>query len=312
MQTPLVSVVIPTFNCADFIDTTLKSALAQHGITTEIIVVDDGSTDETISRVKAYGDRVRLVQQANQGSAVARNRGIAEARADHIAFLDADDYWHPEKLAKQWALVEAGARLVCSQFSLWHAGPKGTFEDPAAHLANCQRNGQVSPVVPDGWIYVDLLLDCIVWTTTVLAEKQLLEQVGGFDTSLRKGQDYDLWLKLSQAAPWQSVKESLALYRMHDESITRRLNPQNFEYQILTSACQKWGLANPDGRTLDRALMRDRLARSARTFADAHFHGGSRATAAKFYRLALGHRAWAPRAWLNYARATLWPNRDSR
>jgi len=148
-----------------------------------------------------------------------------------------------------------------------------------------------------------LLLDCVVWTSTVLASKDLLLQVGGFDPSLRKGQDLDLWLRLANEAPWHGVPESLALYRIHGQNITRSVNPVNFEYNILSRAYQRWGLDNRDGRSLPKALMQDKLARSARHFADAHLTAGSRDIATRFYRIALSHRPWAPRVWLNYLRA---------
>lgn len=304
---PQVSVVVPAFNSADYIDEALQSALAQQGVDIEVIVVDDGSKDDTVARVKAYGDRVRLVEQANQGSAVARNRGVAEARAAYIAFLDADDYWHPHKLARQWALAQAGKPLVYARFSLWEPDAAGRFPDAAPHLADCQAQGRVSQPPPDGWIYIDLLLDCQVWTTTVLARKDLLQKVGGFDPALRKGQDYDLWLRLAQEAEWHAVPESLALYRLHGQNITRSVKPDNFEYTILSGAVRRWGLENRDGRRLAPALMQARLARSARTFADAHFQAGSYEVAARFYRISLGHQPLAPRVWLNYARSRLLP-----
>ncbi|MCE4557572.1 glycosyltransferase family 2 protein [Roseateles cellulosilyticus] len=298
---PQISVIVPAYNSARFIDEALASALAQTGPAIEVIVVDDGSRDDTVARVRAFGDRVRLIEQANQGSAVARNRGIEAARADHVAFLDADDYWHPQKLARQWERVQAGAPLVYSRFSLWEPDATGAFPDAAPHLAACQAR-DTAPA-RSGWLYIDLLLDCEVWTSTVLARKDLLQKVGGFDPSLRKGQDYDLWLKLAHEAPWEGVSESLALYRLHTENITRTVNPTNFEYRILDGAYRRWGLQNPDGRRLPEATMRQRLARSARNFADAHLAGGSRETALDFYRIALGHEPLAPRVWLNYARA---------
>jgi len=269
-------------------------------------VIDDGSKDDTVQRVKAYGDdRVRLFEQPNQGSAVARNRGVAEARASHVAFLDADDYWHPEKLAKQWAVAQSGAPLVYACFSLWERGVDGQFPAAAAHLADSQARGLVSNPARKGWLYIDLLLDCEVWTSTVLARKDLLEKVGGFDPSLRKGQDFDLWLKLANEAEWHGVPESLALYRLHDENITRAVKPDNFEYIILSRAYKRWGLDNRDGRRLPEALMQARLARSARTFADAHFLAGSHEIAARFYKISLGHQPLSPKVWLDYARARL-------
>ena len=304
-RSPQVSVVIPSFNSAAYINEAIDSALAQTGVEVEVIVVDDGSSDDTVNCVKRYEDRVRLIEQSNQGSAVARNRGIAEARADFIAFLDADDYWHPQKLAKQWALVQGGATLVYSRFSVWEPAPTGSFPAAEAHLADCQAQGRMSKTPRSGWLYIDLLLDCEVWTSTVLARRDLLQQVGGFDAALRKGQDYDLWLKLANEVQWHGVPESLALYRMHGNNITRSINANNFEYSILSNACRRWGLENRDGRSLPPAVMQARLARSASAFADAHLQGGSKDIAARFYRISLSHQPLAFTVWLNYARARL-------
>ena len=302
---PQISIVIPSFNSGEYIDEALDSALAQTGVTTEVIVVDDGSSDDTVAKVKAYGDRVRLIEQANQGSAVARNRGVAEAQADFIAFLDADDYWHPQKLARQWAAVERGAALVYARFTLWQALPDGRFPPALAYLTDSQAAGRMSKPARHGWLYIDLLLDCEVWTSTVLARKDLLNKVGGFDVSLRKGQDYDLWLKLANEAEWHGVSESLALYRIHDQNITRSVKADNFEYRILSNAYRRWGLGNRDGRQLPSSVMQARLARSARTFADAHLAARSGSIAAAYYRVSLTHKPLAPRVWLNWLRARL-------
>ena len=306
-STPQISIVIPSFNSGEYIGEALDSALAQVGVQTEVIVVDDGSTDDTVARVQAYGDRVRLIQQANQGSAVARNRGVAEARADYIAFLDADDYWHPQKLSRQWAAVQAGAELVYARFTLWHAGADGRFPPALAYLTQSQAEGRMSKPARRGWLYIDLLLDCEVWTSTVLAHKALLNKVGGFDASLRKGQDYDLWLKLANEAEWHGVSESLALYRIHDQNITRSVKAENFEYRILSTAYRRWGLVNRDGRSLPADTMQARLARSARTFADAHLAARSGDIATNYYRISLTHQPLAPRVWLNWLRARLLP-----
>src|SRR5208283_2367398 len=105
MNDPLVSVVIPTYNCGRYICETVESALGQTYSPVEIIVVDDGSTDDTRERLTTYGDRVRYIYQQNTGPAVARNRGVQDAQGDWIAFLDADDLWLPYRLELQVELL---------------------------------------------------------------------------------------------------------------------------------------------------------------------------------------------------------------
>ena len=114
---PLIGVIIPAFNAERFIRDAVHSVLAQTHQSVECIVVDDGSTDATAVAVAEFGDRVRLVQQANRGVSAARNRGAAETRAELLAFLDADDRWHPERLERGLAFLHEHRRLeavVCS------------------------------------------------------------------------------------------------------------------------------------------------------------------------------------------------------
>jgi glycosyltransferase involved in cell wall biosynthesis len=114
MRTRAVSVVIPCYNGANFLRDTLRSVLAQTLPPLEVIVVDDGSTDDSAAIAESFGPPVRVFRQPNQGESVARNRGIEEARGDWVAFLDADDLWLPEKLAEQAKLVAPGVGAVCS------------------------------------------------------------------------------------------------------------------------------------------------------------------------------------------------------
>src|SRR5262245_48697084 len=107
-----VSAIIPAYNAAPFIEQAVASALAQKGVDTEVIIVDDGSTDGTWEKLERFGDRIWKVRQSNGGPAKARNHGARLATGDWLAFLDADDEWAPDKLAKQLALARDGIDLV--------------------------------------------------------------------------------------------------------------------------------------------------------------------------------------------------------
>ena len=127
---------------------------------------------------------------------------------------------------------------------------------------------------PSGWIYPQLLLDCEVWTTTVLAERSLLDELGGFDAGLRIGEDYDLWLRASRLTPILRVPQPLALYRMHPASITKAAPPVNYQATVIERAIDRWGLNSPDGRSADRGAVNRALARCWSDFAGAHLGAG--------------------------------------
>lgn len=116
MSRPAISVVIPCYNAGRFLRETIDSILAQSYSPMEVIVVDDGSTDDSAAIAESYGPPVRVVRQHNQGESVARNRGIEDARGDWIAFQDADDYWHPDKLSRQVASIEDDCSAICTRY----------------------------------------------------------------------------------------------------------------------------------------------------------------------------------------------------
>lgn len=289
---PLVSVIIPAYNCAAYIRDAVDSVLAQDYPSIEIIVVDDGSTDGTAAALAACGDRVRVLSQANRGCAAARNLGIAHAAGRYVAFLDGDDAWWPGKLRLQVdALRREGYRMAYSRFIVWRPDAGGRHPPPermfagegAAHVSDC--------ALVTGDTYDALLLDCIVWTSTVIVEKSVLLEAGGFDEALQLGEDYDLWLRLSRRLPMLGIAQPTALYRQHPASITRGARTVNYEYLVLTRALQRWG----SGASGASGAMRKRLARSMFNHGYAHYkHGDPRIGAASFLRC-LRHGDWRVR-----------------
>ena len=269
-----VSVVIPCYNARRYIDATLRSVAAQQWPDVEVIVVDDGSTDGSAQHVEAHHPAVRLLRQPNQGVAAARNAGISAARSHWIAFLDADDLWLPGKLAAQFELLgrSPGSRMA---YSAWHVWTSQEPTPDAHELAEFERQRSArSWDGPSGWIYPQLLLDCEVWTTTVLAERSLLDELGGFDAGLRIGEDYDLWLRASRLTTIVRVPQPLALYRMHPSSITKAAPPINYQAQVLERAISRWGLSAPDGSRADPSAVNRALARCWSDYAGAPLGAG--------------------------------------
>ena len=313
-ESELVSVVIPAFNNEAYICQALDSALAQDYPAVEVIVVDDGSTDATQQLVSRYAPRIRLLSQANQGAGAARNLGIQNACGKYVAFLDADDVWWPHKLSEQVAaLRQSGYRMVYSRFLWWHADANGLFEDPANAFARLDPRSLSSGTIVSGMLYAELLVDCIVWTSTVLLEKSIFDEVGYFDPTLRKGQDYDMWLRLSRQVPMLGLEAVTALYRIHRDSITVSLRRVNYEYLILARAIKKWGETGPDGRKPPYGMVSRRLARSALQHGVAHLNRGDPIVAIASIRDAIKHSNLSAKlvliwlaAWAKAGIARLW------
>ncbi len=279
MTLPSISVVIPCYNAERYIGATLDSVLAQQWPDLEIIVVDDGSKDKSVELVRSRYPSVRVEVQANGGVASARNRGLALATRQLVALVDADDIWLPGKLAAQVARMQAvpGCRMSYTAWQVWPCVEP--VPDPAYLAALVAQAAEPRWQGASGWIYPELLLDCVVWTSTVLAERTLFQEIGGFDTSLRIGEDYDLWLRASRVTPIERVAAPMALYRIHPASITKSMPTENYRALVINRALAQWGLDSPDGRRADALAVQRLLAKSWSDFAGAHVAGGSTAHA---------------------------------
>lgn len=297
---PSISVIVPCYNAERWIEATLRSVLAQAWSgPLEVLVVDDGSRDGSAECVRRLGEPVRLLQQANAGVAAARNHGIREARGDWVAFIDADDIWLPGKLQAQWALLQTEPQAQMS-YTAWHVWHCLDPEPDATLLAELAAAGGAEPARwsgPSGWIYPDLLLDCEVWTSTVLVSRQLLHDLGGFDERLRIGEDYDLWLRASRRTPILRVPRPLALYRMHPASLTKGAPECNYQAAVIERALVAWGYAGPDGRKADPLGVQAALARTWRDFASANLAAGRMALARQACQAALRKE---PASWRNW------------
>lgn len=199
MSTPRVSCIVPVFNGEAYLGEAIESALAQTGAALEIVVVDDGSTDATAAVARSYGDPVRYVRQANSGPAAARNRGIEEARGALLAFLDADDLWVPDRLARQAAVLDADPRLsytVCMIQNFWITGME-------AEAAARQLRREGAPAA--GYVAGGLL-----------ARREAFERAGRFDAALGHGDSMDWFLRARGVGlTGEMVPEVLVLRRIH-------------------------------------------------------------------------------------------------
>jgi hypothetical protein len=203
----LVSVVIGSYNAEAWIGQALDSVLAQTHPVLEVLVIDDGSTDQTAAIVQSYSRRVRFLADEHRGRP-HRNRGIAAARGEFVAFVDADDFWHESKVEKQIGLLHAQntAWAVCD--SLWLDSATGNLDNP------------IGEPVRGGDILEDLFLNNFIVASTPIVSKHALEQVGLFDETpaIAPVEDWDLWLRLAARYPVACVAEKLVTLRLHPDS----------------------------------------------------------------------------------------------
>jgi glycosyltransferase involved in cell wall biosynthesis len=286
MDQALVSVIIPVFNGEKYIRCAIDSVLEQDYQPIEIIVIDDGSSDATLDILRDLGNEISIYQQPNKGSAAARNLGIRMAKGSYIAFLDADDYWFPGKIRAQMKALQAtGCKMAFSRFLFWNVSDDDAWPDPASLLVQNPAGPEENSLVEPRWVYADLLLDCVVWTSTVLIYKEELNRIGGFNEDLRKGQDYELWLRLSKSVQMAFLAQVTALYRIHHESITHAPSTRCYEYEIISKAVRNWGIIGPDGRSPGKKAVIQRIRRAAYNFSSSHWKWGDTATGMKFLRL---------------------------
>ncbi len=200
---PLVSVVIPTYDRRALVCEAVTSVLAQTVADLELVVVDDGSLDETVGELAARFDdhRLRIFRQENAGASAARNRGAAVARGKWLAFLDSDDTWLPAKLERQLQTLAVHPEApACYTEEIWFRD--GRWANP--------RNVHAKH---SGWIFPNCLPLCIISPSSILMKRTLFETLGGFDETLPACEDYDLWLRLSARYPILLVEERLIVKR---------------------------------------------------------------------------------------------------
>ncbi len=279
---PLVSAVIPTYNYARFIGRAVASALDQTYAPIEYIVVDDGSEDDTQSKLAPFGDRIRVIRQAHKGVSSARNAALAVARGEFIAFLDGDDCWHPTKIERQLELLSRQPNVGFLGCGLEHVYPDGTIERIAGRTNSCNRQQTLR-----------LIASRRFWPggsgSGVLLRRSVLDAVGGFDENLVAAEDWDMWLRVAAITDVDNVPDVLVSIHRHGTGVFRdaKLMETN-QWKVYRKAVAQW----PDTLTIT-----DRRRMKAMILADSAREAGAGSQALRRYLLSL--KEWP----FNYRRA---------
>lgn len=214
---PLVSVIVPTYNRASYLVQALDSAIAQDYGNIEIVVVDDGSTDDTPAVLQSYAGHVLSIRQANQGVSVARNTAIAASTGDYIALLDSDDIWLPGKLERQMAYLLSNPEV-------------GMVGCHAVAIDQASTRLDVAPIFPDqneGWVSLEtILLRSPLPVDTLMIRREYLPAPLPFTPGVRFGEDWEMCLRVAARAPVWFMAMPLAAVRVHDHNVTTLLANQ--------------------------------------------------------------------------------------
>jgi len=231
-----ISVVIPTYNRLSLLGRALDSVLAQTLPADEIIVIDDGSTDNTVLMLKSRYPGIKLMTQDNRGVSAARNAGIEAARHDWIALLDSDDVWHQNKLKIQvQALQDSPEYLICHSDEAW--------------IRNGFRVNQMNKhKKAGGHIFQHCLPLCVISPSAVMIHRLLFDEIGLFDETLFACEDYDLWLRICSRYPVLYIDEALITkHGGHDDQLSRQYwGMDRFRIQALNKIITEAGLSEID------------------------------------------------------------------
>ncbi len=227
---PKVSVIIPAYNAAKFICQTLDCVLSQTYRDFEVVVVDDGSTDDTVDVLKTYGDRIRWTVQKHQGQAYAINCGIGMARGEYLAYFDSDDMMSPTKLEVQADFLDAHPEVDVVYTDMYVTSPQGE--------TTLKKYAPLDPFC--------LLQDSCISRITIMHRRACLEKVGPFDGTITGSDDWDMWVRMSECCNMAYIDQGLSEYVLRSESTSyRRANGldhcRHARWWILRKACQRRG-----------------------------------------------------------------------
>lgn len=247
----MFSVVIPLYNKELSIQNTIQSVLNQTCQDFEIVVINDGSTDDSAKIVEGINDdRIRLIHQENQGVSAARNRGIKEAKYDWIALLDGDDLWETNHLEEINKMMGAFPNEKVYVTSFEYSDGREMFKHP-----------RQTPIFKIENYFKEAIKENLMWTSIVVVHKSCIDEVGGFNERLNRGEDLDLWARLAKQFTIIKSSQVTAAYNMEDASLSR--GKSIYEKSIL-STINLIGLLGDERRYFKKMLW-NRLKQDIKT-----------------------------------------------
>ncbi len=272
-----VTVLIPTYNRAAMIGDALEGVFAQTYTDYEVLVVDDGSTDETEEMLRPWMERLRYCKKENGGVSSARNFGLRQIETEYVAFLDSDDRWEPTFLHVVMAKLRENPELGLVT--------TGRVVEPRG-----VKRPSIRKACLEGHLYQELFFKNFVTTSAVVAQRACFDKVGGFKEEFRQAGDYDMWLRISQSYPIAFLKEYLCRHRSHAQNLTNDVVQHKLYLQKVLET-------NHDPGRIPDSLSRHRFSRTWTSLGRAYLGVSQKEAARECFQKAIRITPWRIRPW---------------